>query len=504
MSSILKFRLLSFIKRKIIPKSLLSRFFLIIIVPTLIGQFFALHLFYERHWYNVAHHTSSLIVTEIESLIEVMREGKIPSLRGDEVNTTSLRAAQRRGNLMRPEVMSVVSSEIAESSRMTRNDAVLFPGEYNDEYLNLSYKLLKNQKMTISEKSDVEELEILKKALSRKIKLPKDVSINEQGKIIVLIQLNKDVLQIELPSKILVNPTTYIFVLWVIFLTILLLSVSLIFSKNQIKSILDMTNAAEKYGRGEKIDTYKPSGAREIRRAGLAFIKMKDRIERQTTRRTQMLAMISHDLKTPLTRMKLQVELMENSDEKEELNHDIDSMKYMISSYLDFARGEGGEDFVNFELNDWLQNYVKSFWNSANIEIETKKKRIEVKIKPHSFARALDNIIGNAVKHSSKIKISLYSYKQEAIILVEDNGKGIIKEERSFVFKPFYRGDKARTLENSTSVGLGLAITKEIILGHYGRISLERSKTLGGLLVRVKIPCHDVVTTLINSKNSSL
>ena len=127
--------------------------------------------------------------------------------------------------------------------------------------------------------------------------------MDENGKIRILIQIHKDLLSITLPAKILLNPTTYIFVLWVIFLTIILLCVSLIFSKNQIKSILDLTNAAEKYGRGEKMNNYKPSGAREIRRAGLAFIKMKDRIERYATRRTQMLAMISHDFKTPLTRM---------------------------------------------------------------------------------------------------------------------------------------------------------------------------------------------------------
>jgi two-component system osmolarity sensor histidine kinase EnvZ len=435
---IFKLILPSFIKRKLIPKSLLSRFVLIIIIPTLIGQFFALHLFYERHWYNVSYHTSSLIITEIESLLQ--------------------------------------QKELYKNKNQVK------------KYLNLSYILLPNQTITSNNLNKAEELEILKKQLENKISYQTNISVDENGKISILIQIHKDIISITLPAKILLNPTTSIFVLWVIFLTILLLTVSLIFSKNQIKSILELTNAAEKYGRGEKMDNYKPSGAREIRRAGLAFIKMKDRIERQTSRRTQMLAMISHDLNTPLTRMKLQVELMSNSDEKEELNHDINSMQHMISSYLDFAKGEGGEVFVKIELNNWVRKYLKLSWNFANIQILAKEKEIYTQIKPHSFSRALSNIISNAIKYSTKIKISVYSHNEEAIITIEDNGKGIDEDEKIHVFKPFYRGNKARTLKDSSNVGLGLAITKEIINGHYGSIKLEKSKELKGLLVRIKIP----------------
>ena len=438
MHYIFKFISPNFIKRKFIPKSLLSRFVLIIIIPTLIGQLVALRLFYKRHWYNVSYHTSSFISSEIESLLRQKQFYKNKNQEKD--------------------------------------------------YLNLTYVFIKNQKLIKNKGNNAEELEIFKKNLSNKISYPNDISIDENGKIRVSIQIGKDLLTIMLSAKILLNPTTYIFVSWVIFLTILLLSVSLIFSKNQIKSILDLTNAAEKYGRGEKMDNYKPSGAREIRRAGLAFIKMKDRIERQTTRRTQMLAMISHDLKTPLTRMKIQVELMDDSDEKEELSYDVNSMQHMISSYLDFAKGEGGEDFIKVELNKWVINYLKLAWNNSDIQITTKEQEVYTQIKPHSFSRALDNIISNAIKYSTKIKISVYSYNRNALITIEDNGKGIDDEEKIHVFKPFYRANKARTLKNSTNLGLGLAITKEIINGHYGSITLEKSRILKGLLVRIRIP----------------
>ncbi len=438
MCSTSKFNLFRFVKKKLIPKSLLSRFILIIIIPSLIGQSIALHLFYERHWYNVSYHTSSLLVSEIETLLQ------------------------------------------QEAIYQNKNQITT--------YLNLSYIVVPNKKIEKNKKSNSEELEIFQKILSKKINYKHDVFLDKNGKIKVLIEIPKNLLIITIPAKTLLNPTTYIFALWIIFLTIILLSVSLIFSKNQIKSILELTNAAEKYGRGEKMPDYKPSGAREIRRAGIAFLKMKDRIERQTAKRTQMLAMISHDLKTPLTRMKLQVELMNDSEEKEELSHDINSMQYMISSYLDFARGEGGESFNKIELNKWVSNYIKLSWNQNNIELKQQETNIFTQIKIHSFARALNNIISNATKYSTKIKISVYSQNDNAFISVEDNGKGIDNTERNHVFKPFYRENKARTIEDSTNVGLGLAIAKEIIIGHYGSISLAESKTLKGLLVKIKIP----------------
>jgi two-component system osmolarity sensor histidine kinase EnvZ len=215
---------------------------------------------------------------------------------------------------------------------------------------------------------------------------------------------------------------------------------------------------------------------------------MRDRIERQTAKRTQMLAMISHDLKTPLTRMKLQVELMDLSEEKEELQYDIDSMQHMIDSYLDFARGEGGEDFKPTNLNHWILSYIKTKWSQKDIALDISPNAVITLIKPHSFERAIANLIGNAFKHSTKVKISLSSNEDEAIIIIEDNGKGIKKDELKSVFKPFYRSDKSRPLDNSAGVGLGLAITKEIISGHYGTITLGKSSVLKGLLVQIQLP----------------
>ncbi len=426
------------LKKRFFPKTLLTRFVLIIIVPILVGQSIAIYLFYQRHWYNVAQHNSGLVVKEIDALFKTNEYTKVKN-------------KKRR-------------------------------------YLNLEYQYIKNAIIPNDKQKYTEETRIFEDILWRITGRKGNIIIKSAADIRLYLQLNKDILIIYLPYKSILNPTTYIFVLWVFFLTILLLTVSLIFSKNQIKSIIELTKAAENYGKGNKTNIYKPSGAKEIRRAGLAFLKMRDRIERQTAKRTQMLAMISHDLKTPLTRMKLQVELMDESEEKAELAYDIKSMQQMIASYLDFARGEGGEKFKEIDLGKWISGFIKNRWSGYDITVNIKNQDIKTKIKPHSFERAIANIIGNAIKYSTKIEISLYLRKENAIILIEDNGKGIKEEDKRLVFRPFYRADKSRSLDGISSVGLGLAITKEIITGHFGSISLEDSKKLKGLLVRIKLP----------------
>ncbi len=425
---------------KLIPQTLLARFVLIIIVPTLIGQILAVFLFYDRHWYNVSYYTSNIIANEIISLLEQDDNNLL------EKNTTET------------------------------------------NYLNLSYQF--HQKLNLPRKQPriSEELEIFKNIINVKINKKNIVQINDAGRIEVLFQLTDGLLKITFPAKLLMNPTAYIFVLWLIFLTILLLSVSLIFSKNQIKSILTLADAADQFGQGiTRLQTFKPSGAKEIKKAGIAFLKMKERIEKQISKRTRMLAMISHDLCTPLTRMKLQLELMNKSEETEGLKEDIVIMQQMIKSYLDFARGENGEEDQIIELSSWISNIINK-WSMTNIELIATEQSVYGQIKPTNFERAISNVINNAIKYSTKIKITICSTSTNVIIKIEDNGIGIKDEEKLLVFKAFYRSDKSRSLNNSGNVGLGLAITKEIIIDHSGTISLQDSKTLGGLLVEISLP----------------
>lgn len=427
---------------KLLPRTLFVRFMFIIIIPILIGQIVAIFLFYDRHWYNVSYYTSTIIINEIESLIK-----------------------EHRNN----------SREITHLS---------------ENYLNLSYQFQLNKKLSIKQPKLSEPLTIFKNILATKIHEKNIVKLNKENKIEVFLELKDGILYITFPAKLLLNPTVYIFVLWIISLTVILLSVSIIFSKNQIKSIITLADSMDKFGRGVlKGKNFKPSGALEIRKAGLAFLKMKARIEKQITKRTTMLAMISHDLRTPLTRMKLQLELMEGSEEIKGLKQDILTMQQMINSYLDFAKGESTEEFEEILLLPWIEHFLNK-WSHVDIEF-IKLNNIDnskVRIKLNSFERALSNLIGNAIKYGTKIKISLTDNPSTVAIIIEDNGIGIDDTEKHLVFKPFYRSDKARQLDNASNVGLGLAITKEIINDHKSSIYLEDSKDLGGLSVRIEIP----------------
>lgn len=427
---------------RLIPQTLFARFMLIIIVPTLIGQILAVFLFYDRHWYNVSYYTSGIIANEIQHLLEQYKNNDLKE------------------------------TEIVEN------------------YLNLSYQFYPKSSLPSKQPKISEELGILKNILNMKINKKNIVRFNQKGNVEVLFPLVKGLIAITFPAKLLMNPTVYIFILWLIFLTIILLSTSLIFSKNQIRSILALADAADQFGRGlDGVKTFKPTGAKEIRKAGIAFLKMKERIEKQISKRTTMLAMISHDLRTPLTRMKLQLALMDNSEETEGLKHDILTMQQMITSYLDFAKGESSEEFYTVNIREWLGHLITK-WPHTNIELTGKIAEL-TQIKPNAFERAIANIINNAIKYATKIKISVYSSLESIIIQIEDNGEGVKDSEKLLVFKAFYRSDKSRSLDNASNVGLGLAIAKEIIIAHNGEISLEDSKDLGGALVKIKLRCYE-------------
>lgn len=432
----------------LVPKTLLTRFMLIIIVPTVVGQIASIYLFYERHWYNVSEYSSASIARQIALMVDRYKEN-------DQISLQSI------SNILKIEY---------------------------DAYPN---KKLNKVTILDVDQSKSEEIEILRRELDDVISLKKNVYLASSGKIIVNIETNEGVFQVQLPSKPILNPTTYIFVLWIVSLTILILIISLLFSKNQIKSIIELTSAANEFGNSKLPSDktkYKPSGAKEIRLAGLAFIRMRERIERQITKRTQMLAMISHDLRTPLTRIKLQAALMNPQEGLKEIEQDVINMENIITSYLDFVRGEGGEKFQKVELSRWINDnikYTKIGKLKINYDLAT---NCVTSIKHHALLRAMSNIISNSEKYASKIKISSYKEKGDIIITIEDNGPGISEKDKKMVFVPFFRSDSARAIDHRGSVGLGLTITREIILGHNGKIFLEDGKNLKGLLVKIVLP----------------
>lgn len=444
----------NFIKKNknynLLPKSLLARFLMIVIIPTVITQILSIYFFYQRHWYNVSQYTSNSLVTEIESLI----------------------------------------------------NSVDYKNDPNEKkiYLNLEYVFLPNTSELPKNTRYIREFKIFKNTLNKKIGQFGKVILEEDQKVDLYLKVKDGVLKIKLPHKSLINSSTYVFIAWMSFSALILLTVSIIFLKNQVRSIIELTKAADLYGHGHRDYNYKPSGSKEIRKAGVIFLKMKNRIEKQRAKRMKMLAMISHDLKTPLTRMKLQIELMEDSEEKEELKHDIETMQHMIASYLDFSRGESNEEFITVDLKKWVKDFISTKYKNHNIDLgrinlKQNKNDFITEIKPYSFARALSNLIENSIKYSSKAKITVYSDRQNIIVDLEDNGVGIKEEDRKLVFKPFYRLNDSRTLNNDSNVGLGLAIVKEIINGHLGNITLDTSPDLKGLLVRIKLPKRKDINT---------
>ncbi len=286
------------------------------------------------------------------------------------------------------------------------------------------------------------------------------------------------------PKDRVTSSSARIFALWITVPAIIMIIISLIFLKNQTRPITNLARAAERFGKGEKIEEFKPSGALEIRQAGHEFDKMRKRILRHLNQRTEMLSGISHDLRTPLTRMKLQIAFIKNKDLSERLAGDIDEMEKMLNEYLQFASSSYIEKDEMFNLSDLIEEIIKKYEND-NIS-KNLLPRIYINGRKNLINRCLNNIIDNALKYANKIEIKLNKKQTNLFITIDDDGPGITNSEHENVFKPFYKIDKGRA-DSKSSVGLGLSIASDIIRSHGGNIKLEKSK-MNGLRVKIFLP----------------
>ena len=287
-----------------------------------------------------------------------------------------------------------------------------------------------------------------------------------------------------IPKDRVTSSSARIFAMWITFPALIMIFISLIFLKNQTRPITNLAKAAEKFGKGEEIEEFKPSGASEIRQAGYEFDKMRKRIVRHLNQRSEMLSGISHDLRTPLTRMKLQIAFIEDKELGNKLAEDINEMEKMLNEYLQFTSSSYLEKNEKFDLSDLINEIVKRYNNkniSSNIFSE-----IYISGRKNLIRRCINNLIDNAIKYGNKVNIELNKNNNSLFIKIEDNGPGIPEKEYSNVFKPFYKVDKSRAGAKS-SVGLGLSIASDIIRSHGGNIKLEKS-LLGGLGVRIFLP----------------
>ena len=323
----------------------------------------------------------------------------------------------------------------------------------------------------------------LKKSVQRPFKIDNKSLDNH---LIVSIQLQEGVFEVILNRKRLFSSTTYIFVLWMVGTSMILFGVATIFMRNQVKPIRRLAAAADELGKGRDAPNLKPEGAREIRQASAAFIAMRDRIQRQITQRTDMLAGVSHDLRTPLTRMKLQLEMVKDSSDTAALKDDVAEMEHMVEGYLAFARGEGFETPKPTNIAHILGDVVVlAKRRGAAVDFHTEGQFV-VRVRQNAFKRCINNLLDNADRHATHVSIRTGKRGDAIEITVDDDGPGIPKHLRDEVFKPFFRLDESRNPETG-GVGLGLTIARDIIRGHGGDIILCDSPS-GGLRARLTLP----------------
>ena len=298
------------------------------------------------------------------------------------------------------------------------------------------------------------------------------------------IKFRDGVLQIFFPKERIQASSVRIFALWITLPAILMITIAIIFLKNQTRPITKLAEASEKFGRGEDIEEFRPSGALEIRKAGLEFNKMRNRILRHLNQRSEMLSGISHDLRTPLTRIKLQLTMIKDNNLSKKLSEDIDEMEKMLSEYLQFASSGAKEKSETFDLSELVENIINKYEN-PNIS-KNYNKRIYFNGRKNLIQRCINNLIDNSIKYGENINLIIEKKVSNIVISIEDDGPGIPESEYENVIKPFYKIDKSRS-ESKSSVGLGLAISSDIIKSHGGDINFSKSN-LGGLKVMISLP----------------
>ena len=298
------------------------------------------------------------------------------------------------------------------------------------------------------------------------------------------IKHNDGYFEFFIPKDRVASSSARIFALWITLPALLMITIAILFLKNQTRPIINLAKAAERFGRGENIDEYRPSGALEIRQAGLEFDKMRKRIMRHLNQRSEMLSGISHDLRTPLTRLKLQLSFMKDKDLSKKMSLDIDEMEKMLNEYLQFTSSSYLEKDETFDISELIEITIDKY-NNDKITKEI-IPRVYMNGRKNLIQRSLNNLIDNSIKYAENINFHLSKKESNIIITIDDDGVGIPKEELENVFKPFYKVDKSRG-DSKSSVGLGLSITSDIIKSHGGNILLEKSP-LNGLRVKIFLP----------------
>lgn len=427
------------------PKGLYPRALVIVIAPVVLLQSVIAYVFMERHWQTVTQRLSSAVSADIAMLIDVYESYPQDA----DTSTLSRIAAERLG----------MDLDIIPDSDLPAPGPRPF------------FSLLDNALST---------------ELSQQVARPFWLdTVGRSSLIEIRIKLGKDVMRILTRRNSAYASNSHIFLLWMIGTSLILLTIAVLFLRNQIRPILKLADAAEAFGKGRDAD-FRPRGAREVRRAGNAFIEMKRRVERSIGERTTMLNGVSHDLRTILTRFKLSLALMERSWEIEALEKDVDEMSRMLEDYLAFARGDAGETAVETDIRALLEELKSDAERQGHQTELTVIGDPLVVIRQDAFRRLLTNLVSNAARYGDRIAIRATHDARYLIVMVDDDGPGIPPDQREDVFRPFFRLDEARNVDGG-GTGLGLAIARDIARAHGGDIMLGDSP-LGGLRATVRLP----------------
>lgn len=440
-------KLISLVRRRFLPKTLFFRTMLLIFIPLIVVQVVSIYAFWNGNWRRVGHRLSDNLASNMAFVMQLHDE----SMEFERVKALA-------SSLYGLDVSYYTNEDKHSVWRENKKDRKFVTG-FLAESLHRQFPMA--------------NAEIFLK--------------DHHNRLNILVDTDGGLYVFETSVKNIFSSSIFGFVLWMIGSALLLFVVAALFLRVQVRSISQLADAAEDFGKG--INTkFKPYGSIEVRRAGLAFTKMKERILRQISERTQMLAGVSHDLRTPLTRMKLQMALLPDSKENQEFVQDINEMEKMLDGYLSFVSGEGGEKTGFVDMNELVLGIINKYRKNSNamVKYSTNYDVSAIQGREQALRRAITNVIENAFHYGKTIAVNLESDNKRLELSIDDDGPGIPKDKRDEVFKAFYRLEGSRN-KDTGGVGLGLAIAKDVVVSHGGTIELADSQ-LGGLRVLISIP----------------
>lgn len=443
----------SWIKRYL-PRTLLGRSLMIIVTPLVVVQLITGYVFYERHWKNVTRRLALGLAGDIALVVDHMR-----TFPGERDEAWILATARIHTGL----ILTYRKGEVLPEIDPPRGSALIEP--------------------------------VLRDALRDMLRRPFHIDTGRgDNQIQINVQLADGVLEALASRKRLWDPTTYLVFLWMIGTSIVLLVIATMFMRNQVMPIKRLAAAADLFGKGRNVPDFKPAGALEVRQAAVAFNIMRQRIQRQISQRTEMLAGVSHDLRTPLTRMKLELAMLKDSEAAEELRGDLEEMEHMVEAYLAFARGEAEEEPEAVDMAALIVDVARDAerknagrHGGRGVKVEAVAPRgLNATARPMGMRRCLTNLVENAASYANVVRIEARKRGRTIDITVDDDGPGIPRGAREDVFKPFFRLDPSRSPDRA-GVGLGMTIARDVVRSHGGDISLADSPQ-GGLRVSIRLP----------------